>query len=508
MISCPSARIILLADQPWEAEFMVMVGKSLMKIDPEVKLSLCFTDYYTFLLRNDFLTGLRAGFAGEIVTQKGIYSSWQAPTEEPEVDFDYLKDWNKKYCSARTLDEIELTNQWVHGAERSQWYLPISESWKKKILEDTLKWCESYRNNFSPTMYVAINNSTLPISIFNTLALSDNIPFLSFIPSRIGHRKLLRNDFGYGMSDELYLRIMNMYSENLKLGQAQQYIKELAESVTGSYDSTTNLLTKEFQIKSKNKFQSLRKDLRLLLGRIYGRIFIQPKEKSVEVRRVSQDFLKMSLVELRGILAFNFRLFGAKIFGKTEIPASKYFFWALHLRPEGSVLTAGDGRDEIAELLKCAAMLPDGYFMAVKENPDMVGVRRSGFYRNIKRNKKLILIDPYVPASSLIRNSLGVMGISGTVLLESAIANKPSCALGHPEFDRFLCAYGWNSAEEFIYKCIQGLYESPKSKILPYLAYVLDNSSENDISFGGDLATQNAEDMAGRFAQQIFSKIH
>jgi hypothetical protein len=508
MISSTSAKIVLLADQPWEAQFLVMVGKSLMKIDPGIRLSLCFTDYYTFLLRNDFLTGLRAGFAGDIVTQKEIYSSWQMPTEEPEVDFDYLCDWNEKYCSVRTLDEIELTNQWVHGAERSQWYLPISESWKKKILEDTLKWCETYRSKFSPTMYVAINNSTLPISIFNTLAISDNIPFLSFIPSRIGHRKLLRNDFGYGMSDELYLHIINIYSEDLKLGLAKQYIKELAESITGSYDSTTNLLTKEFEMKSRNKFQSLRRDLRLLLGRIYGRIFIQPFDKSIKVRRISQDFLKMSLVELKGIFAFNLRLFGVKIFGRTQIPTNKYFFWALHLRPEGSVLTAGDGRDEIAELLKCAALLPDGYFIAVKENPDMVGVRRSGFYRSLKRNRKLIPIDPFVPASSLIRNSLGVIGISGTVLLESAIANKPSCALGHPEFDRFLCARGWDSAEEFIYKCIQGLHESPKSKILPYIAYVLDNSSENDIPFGGDLATRNAEDMACRFAQQIFSKIH
>ena len=507
MNSIPTAKIILLADQPWEAEYMSMVGKSLLKLNPEISLSLCFTDYYTFLLRSDFLRGLKAGFPGEIVTQKEIYSSWQIATETPAVDFDYLKDWNQKYCSVRTLDEIELTNQWVHGAERSQWYLPISDLWKKKILEDTLKWCESYRNSFTPTIYVAINNSTLPISIFNTLAASGGTPFLSFIPSRIGHRKLLRRDFGYGISDGLYTDILKKYSESSQTLKASQYIEELAASKGGSYDSTTNLLTREFQLKSMNKYQSLRKDLRLFLGRIYGRIFIQPKEKSIAVRRISQDFLKMSLVELRGIFAFNLRIFGFEIFGRTQVPSEKYFFWALHLRPEGSVLAAGDGRDEIEELLKCAKMLPEGYFIAVKENPDMVGVRRPGFYRNLKKNVKLILIDPYVPASLLIQNSLGVIGISGTVLLESAFSNRPSCALGHPEFDRFLCAHGWNSAEDFINKCVRGEYEDPATKILPYLAYVLDNSSERDIAFGGDLSSREAEEMSHRFAQQILGAI-
>jgi hypothetical protein len=500
-------KITLLADQPWEAEFMAMVGKNLLILNPEVSLSLCFTDYYTFLLRSDFLRGLRAGFPGDIVTQQEIFASWQVATENPRVDFEYLKDWNQKYCSVRTLDEIELTNQWVHGAERSQWYLPISELWKKRILEDTLKWCMSYKNDFAPTIYVAINNSTLPISIFNTLAASESIPFLSFIPSRIGHRKLLRKDFGYGLSNELYTEILEKYSGNSQTSKASQYLNELTVSKDGSYDSTTNLLTREFRLKSRSKFKSLRKDLRLLAGRIYGRMFIQPKEKSITVRRISQDFLKMSLIEFRGIINFNLRLFGIKLFGSTQVPTQRYFFWALHLRPEGSVLAAGDGRDEIEELLKCASLLPEGYFIAVKENPDMVGVRQPGFYRNLKKNRRLILIDPYVPASLLIENSLGVIGISGTVLLESAFLNKPSCALGHPEFDRFLCAHGWNSAEVFINRCIRGDYEEPNKKVLPYLAYVLNNSSESDIAFGGDLTSLEAEEMSYRFAHQVLEMI-
>jgi hypothetical protein len=168
----------------------------------------------------------------------------------------------------------------------------------------------------------------------------------------------------------------------------------------------------------------------------------------------------------------------------------------------------GDGKDEITELFRCTEMLPAGVFLAVKENPEMIGVRKVGFYRKLRRNKRIILMDPYASTPSLISNSLGVVGISGTVLLEAAMVNKPSCALGHPEFDAFLIGHGWNSFKDFVDTCIQGDYKSPATKILPYLAYVLDNSSESDIALGGNLGSQEAEDMALRYAEQILSKIH
>ena len=500
-------KIMLLVNQPWEAQFLAEIGKNLLRFNPDNELVMVFADYYTFLLRQDFLTGLSAGFPGRIVTQRDVYSTWQTQNEDPEVDFEYLQNWESKYCKTRTLSEIEETNQWVYGAERSQWYAPISDLWKKKILEDSIRWCERVFEEYKPDAFLAINNSTLPITLFDLLGKSHKIPFWVFLPSRIGERWILVNDFGYGMSDGLYERILEEYKSQESLKYANEFLVEFNRKKTGSYSSTAATLVSEIESKRRRKFLELSKDLRRLAGRVYGRIFIQPKEKSVVVRRLTENFIKMSLIELKGIIVFHLRLHGLKLFGTTEIPTEDYFLWGLHYRPEGSVLTLGDARDEIVELLRCVDSLPDGYFLAVKENPEMVGIRRRGFYKLLRKNKRIILVDPYVSSVGLIQKSIGVIGISGTILIEAALRDKPSCALGHPEFDRFLCAYGWHSAQEFFIKCIRQEYESPLVKILPYVAHVINESDEFDVPYGTDLTTTRVKEAAQRYARRFLRKV-
>jgi hypothetical protein len=500
-------KIMLLVNQPWEAQFLAEIGKNLLRFNPDNELVMVFADYYTFLLRQDFLTGLSAGFSGRIVTQRDVYSNWQTQNEDPEVDFEYLQNWESKYCKTRTLSEIEETNQWVYGAERSQWYAPISDLWKKKILEDSIRWCERVFEEYKPDAFLAINNSTLPITLFDLLGKSHKIPFWVFLPSRIGERWILVNDFGYGMSEILYEQILGEYESDESLKLAKEFLVEFNNKRTGSYSSTAATLVSEFEFKRQRKFLELRKDLRRLAGRVYGRIFIQPKEKSLPVRRITEDFLRMSLVEFRGILVFHMRLHGLKLFGRTTVPTERYFLWGLHYRPEGSVLTLGDARDEIEELVKCADALPDGFFLAVKENPDMIGIRAKHFYSKLKKHQRIILVDPYVSSIDLIEKSIGVIGISGTILLEAAMRDKPSCALGHPEFDRFLCASGWSSAKDFFKKSIDGVYESPFTRILPYIAHVLEESNEFNIHYGADLTSTKAKDSATRFAERFYSEL-
>ena len=109
----------------------------------------------------------------------------------------------------------------------------------------------------------------------------------------------------------------------------------------------------------------------------------------------------------------------------------------------------------------------------------MFGLRRGGFYKKLNSHPRIITIDPFVSTFSLIKKSLGVLGISGTVLLESAILNKPSCAIGHPEFDRFLTHNGLESVQNFIDTCILETDQQPFIKIRPYLVYVLQKQAYN-----------------------------
>jgi hypothetical protein len=503
----PTKRIILLADQPWEAEFMAAIAKNLREFNPNIFLSLCFTDYYTHFLRKDFLAGLKAGFPGNIFTQSEIYASWQVPTDDPTVDRLYLENWEGENCTDRSLEEIKLVNQWVYGNERSQWHLPISDGWKSKILEDTIRWCENIVEEIEPTIFVSINRSTLPTNIFNTISKTRNIPFYTFINSRIGNRMLLRDDFGYGVSDSLFKNIIDTPDDSQLSNQVELLVSSIILNGQGSYDSLESKVTKDFLLRKEHMLNSLHRDIRKLFGRIYGRIFIQKFERSIRVRRISEDLIKMSYFEFRCILIRHLRLLKIIRTGMNAVPSDKYFFWALHARPEGSVLVLGDGKDEIEELFRCADLIPDGYFVAVKENPEMFGLRSRGFYKKLNSHPRIIAIDPFVSTFSLINNSLGVLGISGTVLLESAILNKPSCAIGHPEFDRFLTHTGFESVQQFIETCILETDQQPFIKIRPYLLYVLQNSSNDDIPIESALNTIQAKLCLERLSRNLLERI-
>ena len=486
---------------------MAKLGNEVIARKSDTSISIAMTDYYTFLSRRDYLNGLRSGFTGEIEDLGNLYKDWQVPIDDPKVDYEFLFEWERENCTERSLAEIHQTDKWLFANERLQWMLPVNDEWKMKVLEDSIRWCQDYMIRVRPSVLVAVNNNTLIINILYTLAQKNNIPFFSFISTRIGNRKILTRGIGYGTSTSLKEKL----ETDVPLGDLPLAIRPFLESFmverTGSYSSTTNLLQKNLEDRRKRKLRYLFGEIRLLFGRVYARAFIQKKERAFKCVRIQENFWKMSLVELRSIITYGIRLLGIKLFGRTSLPNEKYIAWALHYRPEGAILALGDGRDELLELFKCADLMPDGFFIAVKENPDMFGIRRPGFYSKLKSHPRIILIDPFFSSFELIAGSIGAMGISGTLLLEAALLNKPSCALGHPEFDSFLTSSGWDNAAVFIEKCIQKTYPSPLLKIAPYIEYVLENCDQSDVSFGADLSSIDTINMVKRFAEQLLIEL-
>lgn len=496
-------KIALLVDQPWQAELALRMAKATKRINPDFEFSIVFTDYYTFFLRKDFLTGIKISFDGNIFTQEAIYESWQTNTEYPSLDPDFLNDWEKLNCQDRPLIELAKSNQWVYGNEREKFQRNISNDWKIKILQDTIIWCENLIDGIEPDLIISIERCTLPTNLLFQISRRMKIPFKTFIPARIENRWIVREDFGYGISSELKNEIILLYSDATSFKKAENLVAKIIENRKGAYPSLSHAITKEFKTKKHHTFRSCVYEMRKWLGRVYGRIFIQPKERSVDAVRVLENFVVLSLVELRKIVITHAHLFGVRMWGKTHLPGQPFFFWALHMRPEGSVLVLGDGRDEIAELISVADNIPEGYTLVVKENPEMFGNRDFGFYRRLKKHKNIYLLDPFFESFEVIKNCEGTIGISGTVLLESAILGKPSCALGHPEFVEFLVEHGWNSAKLFFLNVKTKKYPDPRTKMLPYIAYILDNSEERGISFEGNLESSEAEEMIRNFARKI-----
>ena len=491
---------MLLVDQPWQANLGLRMAKAAKRVNPSLQFSIVFTDYFTFFLRRDYLVGVKNAFDGNIWTQEDIYRSWQIETNQPNVDQDFLNQWERANCSKRTLEEIARTNQWLYGNERDKYQRRISNAWKDRILLDTINWCEMLIDKIEPDFIVSIERCTLPTNLLYQMSLKRSIPFKTFIPARIENRWIVRSDLAYGMSPELREKILVDYSDEHSLALAEQFAEDMVLNRLGSYHSPSHRIVMDSAVKKSAVLQNLKRELRKLVGRIYGRIFIQPKERSIEAVRVLENFVALSLVEFKQILVAYSHHLGLRIWGENFLPKEPYFFWALHMRPEGSVLVLGDAREEIAELIRTADLIPRGYKLAVKENPEMFGLREFGFYRKLKKHKKIILLDPHFPTFEIIRASSGVIGISGTVLMEAALFEKPSYALGNPEFVGFLVGSGWNGQEVFFQNVLSKDFENPRKTMLPYLAYVLSEGFENSIAFEGDLQSPEAEGMIQSFA--------
>jgi hypothetical protein len=494
---------MLLVDQPWQANLGLRMAKAAKRINPSLHFSIVFTDYFTFFLRRDYLVGIENAFDGNIWTQEAIYRSWQFDTNKPSVDADFLKEWEKTNCSDRTLAEIARTNQWLYGNERDKYQQRISDAWKDRILYDTINWCEMLIGEIKPNFIVSIERCTLPTNLLFQISFKRSIPFKTFIPARIDNRWIVRSDLSYGMSSELRERISEEYSDHKSLVKAEIFAEDMISNRQGSYNSPSHKIVMESAGNKTVILLNFRRALRKWTGRVYGRIFIQPKERSINAVRVRENFVALSMVELKQILVKYAHHLGLGIWGKKSLPKDSFFFWALHMRPEGSVLVLGDARDEISELVRTANLIPEGYKLVVKENPEMFGLREFGFYRKLKKNKKIILMDPYFPTFEIIKASAGTIGISGTVLLEAALFEKPSYALGHPEFVGFLVGSGWNGQEIFFQNVLAREFENPRKKMLPYLAYILEEGFENGIPFESDLQNPEAESMIQSFAIEL-----
>jgi len=496
-------KCLLIADQPWQIEFLLKLAKKLNEIDSKYSFALVIADLYTFQYEKSFLSGVQSSFSGEIFTQENNFYEWQLNKNKYNFDEKYLKWWESNFCKGKTLEKIFLSNSLVNSFENGRYYKKISKSWHKKIIFDTTKWSHDIVENLGPDLIITINNFLYESYLFFLVAQKKQIPFVSIIPNRISNNFSIRTDFGYGMDKELYDQIVKNFSAE-QFGSQVSELSEKLRKRNGSYHSISHSISENFFIRSKTPLKSLLFDSRKLAKRIYIRIFVESRLRPKGVNILAENHFLLSIIESRIIIIHFLRGIGVKFWGKNKIPTDKYFLWCLHVRPESSVMILGDGVDEIDKIHEISNALPDGYYLAVKENPIMFGNRRLGFYNNLRKNKKIILIDSLMPTIDLIDASIGVIGLSGTALLEAAILDKPSYALGAPEFAPFLIANGSNSVFEFIDKCISGRILDAHKKISPYLQWILEHSTREDFAYGSDLKNSKAE----KFILMMSNKLH
>lgn len=510
--------ILILADQPWQLELAAKFSHRLRKENPNLDIQLAATDYYTFLHEPLTIKQLKRQYAVEIHDLKQQYLAWQSK-EEPNITEveSQLTNWANSRILSRPLDVLARTNQLIFGWERAKFYLPVSSSWQKKILLDSIFWSENLIETIMPDVVISIERNTLCNNLIFEISKNVGIEHVTFILSRFGNRWIPHSEFGLGFEHPLSTN--TPFSK--RIFPKIFYENKVTSGMTKNSESP--LIYRAPAINLQNIMSmSLRKRISYIFGKdlgngvsnlprllmqIYSRIKHPRKSYQFKIVRLEQNLIKLTLWELKQILFYSVRLLGLKKWGIIKPLKSNFLFWGLHSRPEDSTSVLGFGLDEIELVAYAASKLPKDVKLLVKEHPIMFGTRSAGFYKKLRNISGVILVDAFAESKSFINSQfcLGVIGISGTMLLESEIHDKSAYSFGSPEFEPFLSTYQL-TFDEYLQKVISINRSEIHGSVKEYADFVEGFSSNVDVAYLHDLADPKVRVMLNHWTATILGK--
>jgi len=145
----------------------------------------------------------------------------------------------------------------------------------------------------------------------------------------------------------------------------------------------------------------------------------------------SETIIKKSLGAPINMEKRQLNIFCQKRFFDKQNKNDKFFLFPLHYQPESSTMVyATYYNDQINTIKNICFSLPFPYKLYVKEHPASMGLRNDDFYKKIKNLPNAILLSPEENTEDLIKKSSGVIVLTGTIGLESALLGKPTYVLG------------------------------------------------------------------------------
>ena len=285
---------------------------------------------------------------------------------------------------------------------------------------------------------VTVGNNYLVKNILFHFAKEYSAKYYTLLPTRIESSSYWHSAFGLGKQKFLYNK------ENYQ--RLHSLSHEYLSGTENSLYSAPSL-----------RLNSVDYSLRKIFTEYFKFLKINVMFMLKDLMEITRGKWRLTYTKFSGNFFYKFIGFPTKIFKSRfviyvknifddEIP-DRFIFMPLHVLPESSTLTYGHPYFEISELEALVSMLPAAVNIVVKENPEMIGLRQISDYQRIKKLPRVYLLGSKYNSKNLIQKSIGVIGVSGTALLEANILGIPAYALGKPDFisgyDNSLTIYEW-----------------------------------------------------------------
>ena len=136
--------------------------------------------------------------------------------------------------------------------------------------------------------------------------------------------------------------------------------------------------------------------------------------------------------------SFYFKFLSQKNYYLAPDFSEKYYYFPLHYQPEASTLVAAPNYEKQQYAMDLLAKkIPIGTKLYIKEHFSVLGHREMTFYKSLKNYPNVRLISPLANSHQLIKNSEGVITLTGTAGWETVLYGKPVFVLGNVFYKSF-----------------------------------------------------------------------
>jgi len=502
-------RVLAFAAEPWETKLVFGILNNSETFGKATRRRLALSDNFSFQFAPRFVDSLREGHQLEVSTLEERFISWQQPGPPPSKGD--LQSWLDQRSSGQTAVSLIASDIILDPYEYSDYVLPIGELWRDYIAQDICDWTEEQFNEVDPSVVICVERRRLAHCAAQVIADYRGIPMVSMIMTRVGNRWMARRDLGMGMSSSELDRLRNFSPQPEEVLASAA----LAQSVRSghplyaapAYTAATAVRPRNARSKLASLARPMSAARTAAARHIHGGRKTQTHKA---VHRYGPSYWGTSRREIRSQTVTALTAIGALRPFDWDLgsPGStRFVLWLMHVRPESSTSALGRGVDELEEIIQFRRRMPGDIQLVAKENPLMIGHRDRGTYGRL-RKAGIRLCDPKEDTGALMRRADGIVSLSGTALLEAAIRGVPTLALGQPEF--LPCLTATSDNEGAFIRTVQDPRHknSPPIDPLRYLAWVLSESSPEDLPFLADLEGPAGLQMIRSFASRLWRLAH
>lgn len=287
--------------------------------------------------------------------------------------------------------------------KRSSWsYLRKVNSFMSEFL-----FYEKMINKYKPKIILSL----APIPLFYLICKKKNIKYFSLSYSKLGERFIWSdNEFG---SKNILKSLIKKYLSSKKIKKLPINIEKLIEKNTATFAHTVNKYSYFLNFKDFIKYNAL---------------FIVRALRGLS-KKNSYTYLSWIMRYFRKPLTFNF--VKKNSINDLKRIKKRYIYIPMHLEPEMALQNFSPEFSNTFEMITwISKSLPSGYFIVLKEHPEMYGIRSINYYKKLIQIPNVIFINPKFSTFELIKNSLAVATITGTAGFEAIFLKKQVLSFG------------------------------------------------------------------------------